>query len=236
MNPAITNPEGGEKHRSPAGEKVYDHIKQAIFDGRYKPGERLGEESLARETGVSRTPVRSALSRLATEGLIKPLGKRGYCHAGDSLEEMEELFELRAVLEGFALGLVARKISKETLKELDRYLARAKKALARNDIEEVFKWNTEFHDALTKLIADRPRLHSLISDMRKYVLRYRKDTLLYLKGAERSIEGHCRIMHALMLGCPDICEKVMRDHIREAKEDAYHTVLEQKELMKGSQK
>lgn len=215
--------------RPPASQRVYDYIKSAILSGRFAPGDRLIEEKLAKETGVSRTPVRSALHRLDTEGLIKSVGKRGYCLAADSLEEMEEFFELRSVLEAYALGLLAGKISPETLRELNRYIDLAQEALEEGNTEEVFKWNTCFHDLLTDLISSHTRLYNLIVNIRKYVLRYRKDTLLYLQGAKRSIEGHRRIIQALMLGYPEICEKVMRDHIREAKEDAYYTVLEQKE-------
>jgi len=133
---------------------------------------------------------------------------------------MEEVFELRAVLEGYALGVATVRIAPETMAELEQHIQMAEQAYAREDIDGVFYWNTRFHDTINGLLSHRPRLHQLIADLRKYVLRYRKDTLSYLSGARRSIDGHRKIMMALKLGDPEVSEKVMRHHVREAMEDA----------------
>ena len=93
-------------------------------------------------------------------------------------------------------------------------------------IDEVFKWNTLFHDTLHALVQHKPRLHQIMVNIRKYVLRYRKDTLLYPDGGKRTVEGNWRVLLALRLRDPDLCERVMREHIREAKEDALKTRLE----------
>lgn len=220
---------GTENNNDPtAADKAYEYLKTAILSGLFPPGERLVEEKLAKEAGVSRTPIRSALGRLATEGFIKPLEKRGYFIPRDSLEEMDEVFDLRAVLEGYALALAVPRVTGGVLQELTEYVRLAQKALETGENQQVFRWNTAFHDTLNDLIADKTRLYNLIADMRKYVLRYRKDTLHYIKGAEHSIEGHRRIIHALRLGYPDLCERVMREHVMEAKEDARSTILENK--------
>jgi DNA-binding GntR family transcriptional regulator len=97
--------------------------------------------------------------------------------------------------------------------------------LRRNRIDEVFKWNTRFHDTLHELVSEKHRLHHLIVNMRKYVLRYRKDTLQYPDGGKRAIEGHRKIMLALRLREPELCERIMRGHIKEAKEDALQTLF-----------
>lgn len=211
-----------------AGDRAYEYLKTAILSGLFAPGERLVEERLAREAGVSRTPIRSALSRLATEGFIKPLEKRGFCIPRDSLEEMEEVFDLRAVLEGYALALAVPRVTAAVIQALTEYVRLAREAREAGENHQTFMWNTAFHDTLNDLIADKKRVYGLIADMRKYVLRYRKDTLHYVQGAEHSIEGHRRIIHALSLGYPDLCERVMREHVMEAKEDARRTILEGK--------
>ena len=201
-------------------ERVYAYLKTSVLSGRFSPGKRLTEEHLAEEMGVSRTPIREALHKLETEGLIKPLERRGFIVAADSREELEELFDIRATLEGYALRLISETISEETLKRMDRLILKAEDALKRKKIEEIFEWNTQFHDTLHDLIAHKPRIYSMIANVRKYVLRYRKDTLHYLDGAKRTIDGHKKIMLALRLKDPDLCERIMREHIREAKEDA----------------
>ena len=199
---------------------MYDYLKSSVLSGRFRPGKRLTEEHLAEEMGVSRTPIREALHKLETEGLIKPLETRGFIVSADSTEELEELFDIRASLEGYALRLISEFISEETLKRMDKLILKAEHALKQKKIEEIFKWNTQFHDSLHNLIAHKPRIYSMIANVRKYVLRYRTDTLHYLDGAKRAIDGHKKIMLALRLRDPDLCERIMREHIKEAKEDA----------------
>lgn len=212
------------ERREPVREQVYARLKAMVLSGELLPGRRLAEEHLAQQMGVSRTPVREALHKLASEGLIQALPSRGFKVSGESLEEMEEVFELRAVLEGYALGLVSRDMPQETMEELEEYIKKAEEAYGRKDIDAVFHWNTRFHDTLNALISKKPRLHQLIADLRKYVLRYRKDTLSYLSGAKRSIDGHKKIMMALRLGDPEISEKIMREHVIEAMEDALQSI------------
>ena len=205
-------------------EKVYEQLKSAILSGHYTPGEKLAEEHLAERLGVSRTPVREALHKLESEGLIKLRKKRGFVVSRDTKDEVEELFELRSILEGYTLRLISQTISAETLKQLNAFVQNAEEALRRKKISEVFKWNTRFHDTLHELVANKARLHRLIVNMRKYVLRHRKDTLRYPDGGRRAVEGHKKILLALGLKDPELCERVMREHIREAMDDAIQSI------------
>ncbi len=207
-------------------EKTYDYLKSNILSGRFVPGERLAEEHLAEELGVSRTPVREALHKLEQNGLIEPLESRGFCIPKDSEEEIEDLFELRTVLEGYTLKLICERITDEQIGRLEEIIDKAEVSLRRKRIDEVFQWNTEFHDILYGMVADKRRFYNLIVNIRKYVLRYRKDTLQYLGAAKRTIDGHRQILLALKLKDPDLCERVMRAHIREAKDDALQTTRE----------
>jgi DNA-binding GntR family transcriptional regulator len=221
-----TPPPGAFKKKAiPVGEKTYAYLKGKILAGRFSPGDRLTEEHLAEELGVSRTPIREALHKLELEGLIKSLETRGFIIPLDSNEEVEELFDLRAVLEGYTLRLICETISGETLRQLDGYVEKGEDALRRKKLDEVFKWNTKFHDTLHGLVRDRGRLHRILVNMRKYVLRRRRDTLQYPDAGKRTIDGHRKIMLALRLKDPDLCERLMREHIREAKEDAQQTLF-----------
>ncbi|MEK7374229.1 MAG: GntR family transcriptional regulator [Thermodesulfobacteriota bacterium] len=204
-------------------EKTYDYLKSNILSGRFVPGERLAEEHLAEELGVSRTPVREALHKLEQEGLIEPLESRGFCVPHDSPEEIEDLFDIRTVLEGYTLKIICERITDEQIEKLEEMIDKAEDALRRKRIDEVFQWNTQFHDTLHSLVADKRRFHSLIVNMRKYVLRYRKDTLQNLGAGKRAINGHRQILLALKLKDPELCERVMRMHIRQSKEDALQT-------------
>ena len=221
----VQNQPSSANQTVPARERTYEYLKAKVLSGRFEPGERLTEEHLAAELGVSRTPVREALHKLELEGLVKPLETRGFRVSQDSRDEIEDLFDIRAVLEGYALRCICKNTSEETLGELDGFIDKAEDALLREKIDEIFQWNTQFHDTLHRLVAHKRRLHDLMVDMRKYVLRYRKDTLRDLAGAKRTIDGHRRIMLSLQLKDPDLCERVMREHIQEAKTEALQKIF-----------
>ena len=218
-----------KKAKKPARERTYNHLKSDVLAGRFNPGERLTEEHLAKSLGVSRTPVREALHKLESEGLVKPLGRRGFSVARDSREEMEDLFDIRAALEGYAIRLICDCIAEKSIDELQDLIRKAENALKRKKLDEIFRYNTQFHDALHGVISHKSRFHSLIADTRNYVLRYRKDSLHYLAGARRTIDGHKKILLAISLKDPDLCERVMREHIREAKEEALHKISDTKQ-------
>lgn len=204
----------------PVRERTYEYLKEKLLSGRLGPGERLTEEHLASQIGVSRTPVREALHKLEQEGLVKPLKTRGFIVTPSSREDIEELFAIRSILEGFALRLVAETISDANHEQLESLIRKAEDALRERNFEKIYRYNTRFHDTLHGLVSEMPRLHSMMGDMRKYVLRHRKDTLHSEESARRAIEGHRKIMLALRLKDPDLCERIMRRHIEESKDDA----------------
>ena len=214
------------KKSTPVRERTYNNLKSDVLAGRFAPGERLTEEHLANGLGVSRTPVREALHKLASEGLIQPLERRGFCVARDSREEIEDLFDIRAALEGYAIRIICQYITDIHLKKLNGFIEKAENALRRKKLDEIFEYNTQFHDELHSVVPNKSRFNSLIADTRKYVLRYRKDSLHYLEGAKKTIDGHRKILLAISLKDPDLCERVMRDHIKEAREEALHKISE----------
>ncbi len=216
----------------PARERAYEFLKASILEGRFNPGERLTEEHLAKELGISRTPVREALHKLESEGLIKPLATRGFIASPDSKEEIRELFEIRAVLEGYALRVICGRLTGPLLGQLEEAVASAEEALGRGSLDEVFRWNTRFHDTLHELITDKHRLYHQMVTMRQYVLRYRKNTLQYPDGGRRTVEGHRKILLALRLRDPDLSERLMREHIEQSMRDALQFLFEKnKEVM-----
>jgi len=217
------------KKSVPVREWVYNHLKSEVLAGSFKPGERLTEEYLAKSLGVSRTPIREALHKLETEGFVTPLERRGFVVARDSREEMEDLFDIRAALEGYAIRLICEYISEKTVKKLNSFIQKAENALKRKNLDEIFEYNTQFHDTLHEVLADKTRFHSLIADTRKYVLRYRKDSLRYLEGAKKTIDGHRKILFAINLKDPDLCERIMRKHVEEAKEVALQKISKEAE-------
>ena len=208
-----------DREMMPVRARAYKDLKALVLSGRFTPGERLKEVQIGKVLGISRTPIREALQKLEWEGLIAPRAGRGYVALQEMPEEIEELFEMRAVFEGYALRVVGARMTGAVLDELAAIVARAEAALQRHSSDDLFQWNDQFHDVLHTLIADRRRIYQQVVTMRQYSLRYR-NRMHDPAGKKRTVEGHRKILMALRLRDPDVCETVMREHIHQSQEDA----------------
>lgn len=207
-------------------ERVYSYLRSAIVSGNLPPEGRLVEEVIARKLGVSRTPVREALHKLEREGLIEYFQNRGFAVPGETEGHIAEIFEIRAILEGYILRIACERTTDVLLSELRALLKEGERCLAESQIEELHRINTLFHDRILQQVSGRARLKTLVRDLREYVLRYRAATLRSPGGAERTVEGHARIILALETGDPDLCERIMRAHVEGAKRDAIRELME----------
>jgi DNA-binding GntR family transcriptional regulator len=214
--------------KGPLREGVYSYLRSAILTGRIHPEKRLVEEMVARELGVSRTPVREALHKLEREGLIQHVQKRGFAVPRETEAQVAEIFEIRSILEGYILRIACKSSTDAFLSDLRSLLKKAKRCLAQSKIEELHHFNTLFHDRIMHQVSGRERLKGLVKDVREYVLRYRSATLRFPGGAERTLKGHERIILALETGDPDLCERIMRAHIEDAKTDAIRELMERR--------
>lgn len=147
-------------------------LRQMILEGRLAPGERVTEAGLAERLGLSRTPIRNVLPALAAEGYLKPVGRRGFAVAAFNDAESTEALELRAVLEGQAGRMLARKgASPEVLEALDACLAEGDALFAKGqlDAEDKVKYgemNARFHDLIVDG-AGAPILRSLVERLNR---------------------------------------------------------------------
>jgi len=217
-----------DRGREPRRERVYSYLRSAILSGNILPEGRLVEEVVARELGVSRTPVREALHKLEREGLIEHFPNRGFVVTRETESQVAEIFEIRSILEGYILRIACESATDEFLSDLKSLLKKAERCLAGSKIEELHRFNTLFHDRIIQQVSGMERLKGLVKDLREYVLRYRSATLKFPGGAERTLKGHAKIILALETGDPDLCERVMRAHIEGAKIDAIRELMEKK--------
>lgn len=179
--------------------KAYQIIRQGILDGKYPPGGQLREEYLASEIGVSRTPVRDALRRLLADGLVESERNHGTFVTDLTPEEVLEVFELRAILEGYGARRAAESITDEEIAELER-LADAMEAVAGKEKLRQERWarlNTEFHIALVRASRSR-RLERILRQMFQVPLVPLKQYRLRgLVNIDRSNRQHREIIEAM---------------------------------------
>ena len=137
----------GGSHR-PLRDKVVGELRRRIIDGVYEPGDRLTEERLADDFGVSRNPVREAIRVLEAEGFLTAQPRRGAVVASMSAGDLEDLFDVRGALEVLAARLAAERIDPSGAAVLDRLLAKARTTRRVADLAAL---NTQFHDTISTL-------------------------------------------------------------------------------------
>ena len=191
-------------------------IRQAILDGRLEPGSRLKEQELAEELGISRTPVREALLMLQAEGLIVTTPNRSAVVREHDADDLEDLYQLRAVLEGYAARQAAKRIAGEELDRLNDSCARFD-ALSGSDIRALVKENLFFHSTILGA-AGSERLSWMVQKVIELPLVY-KSYMWYPVDQKRiSAHHHRQITNALGERDAERAELIMQEHIFEARD------------------
>ncbi len=191
-----------------------DIIRQWIFEDTLKAGARLKEEEIAREIGISRTPVREALFVLQAEGLVELISNRGAVVRGYDVEDLESLYSLRAVLEGYAARRAADRVTPEVVAELEasceRYVALRQEGNPRGLIEE----NITFHSIILTA-ADHERLAQMTRGLIQHPMVYR--TYFVYPPEERAISDyyHRQITAVLTEGDAARAERLIVEHVLE---------------------
>ncbi|KXG84868.1 GntR family transcriptional regulator [Agrobacterium bohemicum] len=196
---------------STAEEEAYTYLQQALRFSRYKPGDRLIPEEIAAEIGMSRMPVREAFRRLAADGLVTLRPNRGCVVAGLTLDELNETFEIRSVLEGLAVRIVMPRLTLESFEELDRLLLRMERAGETGSSDWVLR-HQEFHAFLYE-ISGRPKLIRQIAALHVAIEPYMRIWFDYVDKPLSAREEHQNLIDAFRSGDVAEAERVMQEHV-----------------------
>ncbi len=210
----------------PLREEVFQTLRNAILRGYLLPGGRLMEIHLAAELGVSRTPVREAIQMLAKEGLAEILPRRGARVAGISGKDLEDVLEIRSVLEDLAVKDACQKMTPEQYAELDRAMRDFAEAAKIRDERRAAEADERFHDAIYRASGNE-RLAAIIASLREQMFRYRYE---YIKDAAvygQLIKEHSAILDALRRKDEKDVRKIMRAHL-ENQVEAMRTIIKEK--------
>jgi DNA-binding GntR family transcriptional regulator len=190
-----------------------EQIRGRILDGTLKPGERLVEDRLSAELGVSRVPVREALRDLSAEGLVTLLPRRGATVVEVTPESVAELVEVRALLEGLNAKLAAQRHDPEIVEQLKDTLARGNQAAKTGTAEELAHLNAEFHERLA--VASR---NTVLSEVMRG-LRERTSIAFAINGRARAREDwdeHAGVLAAVIAGDAELAALLANRHVQNA--------------------
>jgi DNA-binding GntR family transcriptional regulator len=202
---------------------AYEAIRQEIVEGRYRPGQRLVEQRLAETHGLSRTPVREALKWLDAEGLIQIEPNRGAIVRRITLQDVQDLYELRAELEGYAARRAATRIDPAGLAEIDASIAAfddAITAAAADDIEGVRAVNAangRIHGAIVEA-AQHDRLAQLLRRTVDVPLVFQAFRRFDRSELERSNQFHRLLRGALASHDATRAAALMVEHIAQGRD------------------
>ncbi len=191
---------------------IAEQLEERIFDGTYADGDRLDEVRLAEQFGVSRTPLREALQRLARSGLVELIPRRGAFVRQPGPVELMEMFEVMAEVEAVCGRLAAKRISDKALADLHDANDRCQAAVEAQDPDSYYSENERFHKIIYResgngfLATETGNLHRRLQPFRRQQLRLRGRMA-------QSMSEHEAILKALEQGDSEAAANALRGHV-----------------------
>lgn len=208
--------------------RVFELLKEDILSGKMSSGDHLSESRLAGELGVSRIPVREALSRLAQEGIVEILPRRGAFVAELSEKQIVELYDVREVLEGLAARLAAEKVTEEVIAQMKNYFDSRELPSKKKNFRDYSMAVFSFHKLLVRTSGNE-RLISIMNGLFDQIKLMQLKSVTLSGPGDRPLREHRAIIESLERHDPDLAEKLTREHIRNVKSDVLLFLKERSE-------
>ena len=194
-------------------DKVYGVLKQMIIYQEIPLGEKIDEDLLTKQLGVSRTPIRESLCRLESEGIVKIIPRRGAVSVKHSKKEIVDILQIREVLEGLAVRLATLQINESTLKGLRSLFTGFSESNIRDRVREYTQADHKFHNVIIEN-SQNLRLVKMANSLNDLVQMLRLRTVSLKGGAELSLLEHLDIIGAMEKKDAELAESLMQKHIR----------------------
>ena len=194
-------------------ERIYLHLREAITNGMILPGERIIEKKIAEELKVSITPVREALLQLNVEGFVEIKTHRNVVVKQISLADINELYEIQGVLEGYAARRASLNLNDQDLSKIKKLTEKMEKYFRSNNVERFYKSNKEIHEIFLKK-SNNQSIYDLVSNLnlRKKMFRYRVTFLAKKDVMKKALDDHKKILNAFLARDSDTIERLVREH------------------------
>jgi DNA-binding GntR family transcriptional regulator len=208
---------GAERPAIPtAVDHAYERIWRKLIAGDWQPGERLSDLDLSAQFQVSRTPVRQALHNLAQNELVRFDPRRGFSVREFTAQDVHEMYDVRASLEALAVSLAAPHLDpaglRDTLKQVDEVRA----AIGGDDVLSFLQHDFRFHNLLIRA-SGNGRLVRMLATLRGQVSVFQIRDTGYPQRMDAALDGHERVLRALMAHRFEDAANLLREHIMEAK-------------------
>lgn len=201
----------------PLRDVVFQTLRTAILKGDLKPGERLMELQLASKLGVSRTPIREAIRMLEQEGLARTIPRKGAEVAGMTEKDMEDVLQIRCVLEELAARLSCENITDDEMRELKIAMVAFEEKTREGNVVELAKADVTFHDIIYRA-ADNPKLLVLLNNLREQMYRYRTEYMKDDRIHPVLIREHKEMVKALENRDQELVAREVRQHLKNQEE------------------
>jgi DNA-binding GntR family transcriptional regulator len=206
---------------------IYDRLKSMIIERKLMPGEKIYQDKLAHEFGVSRTPLVSALKKLEHEKLITAIPRRGFYVRLFSKQEMVHIFELREVLEGLAARMVAMRISDAQIHRLIRFFSGFDESTNDIDLKKYREEDRRFHSFIIE-VAGGDILSSILETFNILTLGYQfTEQEGLVRPPNETIHEHKAIIEAISKRDPINAEELVRRHLRNSREKLVKDAMEE---------
>jgi DNA-binding GntR family transcriptional regulator len=196
--------------------RVTEHIEKLISEGKVQPGERINELALAERLGVSRAPVREALRSLEGRGWLTQIANRGMFVRELSVKEMLDIFDMRALLVGYAAERAAELLNAERKRTLSGLLEQMDKAAKGNDGTRYYRLNTEYHDAILAFSNNR-RAVQVYSELAKDLHRFQRRYFDFAPNMMKSNAEHRALYDAIVRGDGAEARRLSEQHVQQGK-------------------
>lgn len=195
--------------------KVFAIIEEAVLNDKYKKGENLIESKLATELGVSRTPIREALTQLEHEGLVQLIPNKGALVTGISPKDIQDIYTIRMMIEGLAARWAAENITGEEIKELKEAVDLEEFYTSKADIEHLIQLDSRFHQVIYKASKSRPLMY-MLQTFHHYIQRARTQSIGTPGRAQKALDEHKAILQAISARDGAKAERLTAAHIQKA--------------------
>jgi DNA-binding GntR family transcriptional regulator len=196
----------------PLVEQITEFLTQAIMDNQFASGERLVENELQRQFGVSRSPIRESFRVLEKKGLVFNVPRRGTYVRKITQKDIEENFPVRANLESLAARLALSYLQPQDIEKMESAFSRMNEAAKNNDFKSYLKYHTQYHEIFIRA-SRNDTLIELLENLRNQAIWFRYSYLYVQESYQYAIRVHRRILDYFVKKDAEHLEELVKEHI-----------------------